>query len=47
MSEHCNVDINKTERYFDIQFSLVQTTLITPQGAILLWSWQARTIMNT
>ena len=33
--------------------SIVQTefkfkeTLIVPQGAILLWSWRARKIMNT
>ena len=28
------------------QFSSTQKTLIIPQGAILLWSWQARKIMN-
>ena len=29
-----------------IQFKL-KKTLVVPQGAILLWSWQARKIMNT
>ena len=25
-----------------VQFNSIQKTLIIPQGAILLWSWQAR-----